>query len=113
LKWSEFGCPKCGRATLTLVKGHEISNELEIVKKLKNKLKLTDEENKTLDELSKRAVLLYRFKRDALLALSARGVGSVEAARILNNVMRGGDLVQEIYESEKKFLMVKEFIRRD
>ncbi|AFK50741.1 DEAD/DEAH box helicase domain protein [Thermogladius calderae 1633] len=113
LKWSGFGCPKCGRATLTLVKGHNISNELEIVKKLKNKLKLTDEENKILDELSRRAVLLYRFKRDALLALSARGVGSAEAVKILNNVMRGRDLVQEIYESEKKFLMVKELIRRD
>jgi len=109
----EFSCPKCGKATLTLVKGRDISRELDLVNKLKKGGRLNSDEDKMLDELSKRATLLYRFKKDALLALSARGVGAHEAARILNSVARGGDLIQEIYESEKRFLMVKEYISRD
>ncbi|WP_440060071.1 DEAD/DEAH box helicase [Thermogladius sp. 4427co] len=109
----EFKCPRCGHATLTIVKSPSVDRELELVRKLRKNEKLTSEENKMLDELSRRAVLLYRFGRDALLALSARGVGSIEAARILNKALRGEDILEEIYESEKRFLLIKDIIDKE
>lgn len=105
---SSFSCPKCGLATLSVVKG-EASREIEVVEKLK-KGKVKGDERSIIDELATRASLLYRFGRNALLVFAGRGVGTSEAIRILNKMISGEDLVKEIYEAEKRFLSVKQYI---
>ncbi|MEM1684603.1 MAG: hypothetical protein QXD60_02495, partial [Nanopusillaceae archaeon] len=108
-KMESYVCPKCRTATLALVKtsGEE---EKKLVNKVRKGEKLTGEEQALQEDLAKRAIMLYRYGRTALLALSARGVGTQEAARILRRVGSGGDLLTEIYESEKKYLKAKKYI---
>lgn len=105
---SSYSCPRCGLATLAVVKG-EASREIEVVEKLK-KGRVKGDERRIIDELATRASLLYRFGRNALLVFAGRGVGTSEAIRILNKMVSGEDLVKEIYEAEKRFLSVKQYI---
>ncbi|MEM4561259.1 MAG: DEAD/DEAH box helicase [Desulfurococcaceae archaeon] len=106
---SNYSCPKCGLATLTMVKG-DLTKEMEVVNKLRSGKKLNPEERRLHEDLAKRAVLLYRHGEKALLAFAGRGVGTQELIRIINRVQQGADLVSEVAECEKKFLMVKKYI---
>ncbi|MEM4481194.1 MAG: DEAD/DEAH box helicase [Desulfurococcaceae archaeon] len=112
MKIEKFSCPKCGFATLTLVKG-DVEKELELVRKLIRGGKLSAEEQRLRDDLAERAVLLYRYGQKALLALSVRGVGTQEAVRVINNVSRGKDLLAELYDCEKRFLKIKKYLDRN
>ncbi|QOR95080.1 DEAD/DEAH box helicase [Thermosphaera chiliense] len=108
-KMEKYVCPKCKTATLALVKtdGEE---EKKVIAKARRGERLTSSEQALLEDLAKRAIILYKHGKTALLALSARGVGASEAARILSKVSSGGDLLSEIYESEKKYLKAKKYI---
>jgi len=108
-KMEKYVCPKCRTATLALVKtdGEE---ERRVIGKVRRGERLTSSEQALLEDLAKRAIILYKHGVTALLALSARGVGASEAARILSKVGSGGDLLTEIYESEKKYLKAKKYI---
>jgi len=107
----EYLCPKCGYATLTLVKG-DVNVELSILDKARKGLKLTSSERRIYEDLVTRSTLLYRFKEKALLALAARGVSTSEAGRILSRVFSGADILEEIYEAEKRFLRAGIFLKR-
>lgn len=109
IKMKSFNCPKCGLATLTLIKG-DISREKELVSKLKRGEKIKGEESSLHMDLAERAVLLYRFGDKAVLALSTLGVGTRDAARIINRYMNGEDLLELLYEYEKRFLKVKKYL---
>jgi ATP-dependent Lhr-like helicase len=109
LEIGKYSCPRCGLATLTIVKG-DAEEEKSIVEKLRRGMELKGGERRLLDDLAKRAVILYKFGKQALLVFAGRGVGTSEAVRILNNASRGTDLVREIYEREKTFLRVKKYI---
>jgi len=109
LEMEKYSCPRCGLATLTVVKG-DAEEEKAVIDKLRKGLELKGEERRILDDLAKRAIVVYRFGKQALLAFAGRGVGTSEAIRILNNVSKGMDLVTEIYEREKAFLRVKRYI---
>lgn len=108
-KMEKYVCPKCRTATLALVKtdGEE---ERRVIGKVRRGERLTSSEQALLEDLARRAIILYKHGVTALLALSARGVGASEAARILSKVGSGGDLLTEIYESEKKYLKAKKYI---
>jgi ATP-dependent Lhr-like helicase len=107
----EYACPKCGYATLTLVKG-DVEVELEVLNKARRGAKLSGEEKKIYEDLVTRATLLYRFRDKALLALAARGVSTSEAARILSRVFGGADILDEIYEAEKRFIRAGVFRKK-
>jgi ATP-dependent Lhr-like helicase len=107
----DYLCPKCGYATLTLVKG-DIEVELNILDKARRSLKLTSNERRIYEDLVTRSMLLYRFKEKALLALAARGVSTSEAGRILSRVFSGADILEEIYEAEKRFLRAGVFLKK-
>jgi len=109
--FNEYACPKCGFATLTLLKG-DVGVELEILNKARKGLKIPGNERKVYEDLVTRSTLLYRFKDKALLALAARGVGTSEAARILSRVFSGADILEEIYEAEKRFIKAGIFKRK-
>lgn len=107
----EYLCPKCGYATLTLVKG-DVNVELSVLDKARRGLKLTSSERRIYEDLVTRSTLLHRFKEKALLALAARGVSTSEAGRILSRVFSGADILEEIYEAEKRFLRAGIFSKR-
>lgn len=109
LKLDEYSCPRCRRATLTIVKG-DASEELKIIEKLVKNIKLNREEQKIRDDLAERAVLLYRYKKLALLAFSTLGVGTREAVTLINKALQEADIYLELYEVEKKFLERKRII---
>jgi ATP-dependent Lhr-like helicase len=108
-KIEKYVCPKCKTATLALVKS-DGEDERRVIGKVRRGERLTSSEQALLEDLAKRAIILYKHGKTALLALSARGVGASEAARILSRVTSGGDLLSEIYESEKKYLKAKKYI---
>ena len=111
VKMSKFVCPKCGFATLTLVKG-DASKELEVIKKLRRGERLSRDEQRIHEDLAERAVLLYKHGSIAALVLSTPGVSTQEAARIINRVLMGSDLISELYEHEKRFIKVKKYLKR-
>jgi ATP-dependent Lhr-like helicase len=110
LKLEKYACPKCGFATLAVVKG-DAQKEIELVKKLRRGDKLNQEERRIHEELVNRALILYNYGDKALLALSIPGVNSREAASIIKNYLSGADLFQLLYEYEKRFLKIKKYIR--
>ncbi|MCY0868779.1 MAG: DEAD/DEAH box helicase [Desulfurococcus sp.] len=111
MEMNSYSCPRCHRATLTVVKG-EGEEERILVDKLKRGEKLKAHEQRLREDLARRAIILFKFGRQALLAFAGRGVGTDEAVRILNNVSRGMDIVSEVYEREKEFLRVKKYIEK-
>lgn len=110
LSLGTYSCPKCGYATLSVIKG-DAERAVEVVKKARRGERLTPEERKLREDLAKRAILLYRYRDKALLALAGRGVGTQDAIRIISRSLEGADLIFEIAECEKRFLMVKNYIR--
>lgn len=109
LGMESYACPKCGFATLTVVKG-DATKELEILEKEKRGEKLSPEERRIREDLSKRAILLYRYGEKALLALAGRGVSTQEAIRIINKALNGSDIIAEVAEVERRFLTVKKYL---
>ncbi|OYT38498.1 MAG: DEAD/DEAH box helicase [Desulfurococcales archaeon ex4484_58] len=107
---SMYSCPRCGSKTLAPIKGDGAAEREIIVKNISGE-KLRKDEKRVLEDLRKRAILFIQFRELALIALSSRGVGVTEAIRVLNKVMHGSDLYKELYESEKKFVKVKKYIK--
>jgi ATP-dependent Lhr-like helicase len=103
-------CPKCGYVVLAPVKG-DGSEEKGIVEKYLRGEKLRKNEYKVLEDLRKRAILYNQFGELALTVLASRGVGVSEAIRIINRVINGSDLFQELYESEKKYVKIKKYLK--
>ena len=109
--FKEYSCLRCGYATLTLVKG-DVDVELEVLSKARRGLKISGDERRVYEDLVTRSTLLYKFGDKALLALAARGVSTSEAARILSKVFTGSDIIEEIYEAEKRFIRAGVFRRK-
>lgn len=103
-------CPKCGYMTLAPVKG-DARKETIIVRKALNRTKLRGEEKTVLEDLRKRAILYSQFGELALKILASRGIGVSEAIRVINRVLEGYDLYNELYESEKKYLRIKTYLK--
>jgi len=110
IKLNKYSCPRCGLATLTLIKGDAVK-EVDLAKKLRKGEKLSPEEQKLHKDLVERAILLYRYGDKAVLALSTPGVGTREAVKIINKYLSGEDLVQVLYEYEVHFLKIKKYLR--
>ncbi len=103
-------CPRCRYAVLAPVKGNG-SEEKSIVWKYLRGEKLRRNEYRVLEDLRKRAILYNQFGELALTVLASRGVGVSEAIRIINKVMNGSDLFYELYESEKKYIKIKKYLK--
>ncbi|MEZ0393441.1 MAG: hypothetical protein ABWK00_00100 [Desulfurococcaceae archaeon] len=109
MEWEKFSCPRCGRASLAPVKPWDLDAAKELVRKARSGSKLTADERRELDELGRRATLLYRLGRTALLVLSAPGINLAEAVNILNRVGHGADVLREIYEGELRYVRSRSF----
>ncbi|WP_048151957.1 DEAD/DEAH box helicase [Palaeococcus ferrophilus] len=104
----DWRCPKCG--SLMLAVAHPIDAELFVkaVKKMKKKEKLEKEEEKAYRKLIKASDLIQSYGWEAILALSAYGVGPDTAARLLGQY-RGEALLVALLEAERTFIRTRRF----
>lgn len=105
---NEWRCPKCG--SLMLAVAHPIDAELFIsaVKKMRRREELGDEEEKAYRKLIKASDLIQSYGWEAILALSAYGVGPDTAARLLGQY-RGEALLVALLEAERTFIRTRRF----
>lgn len=80
-----------------------------IVEKQRSGLKLDAEEEAKLKKLWKVSSLIQNFGRQALLALSGRGVGPEVASRLLRSYLDEDSLVKSVYRAEKLYLQTRGF----
>ncbi len=98
-------CPKCGRGVLVPIYG-----ERELVEATKRFVKGERVNKKLLDEIRSRARLFTTYRRDALVALAGRGIGTRTASKILADYYSGKkDLIDAIIDAEKTYLRTKRF----
>jgi len=101
-------CHKCGARFLTFVKPEDTETERILRRSLK-KSKLTREEEKKLVEAKRKADLVLGYGKNALLALSGRGIGVVSAKRILEKSQSPGSLSKNILEAERIYARTRRF----
>jgi ATP-dependent Lhr-like helicase len=102
-------CPKCGS---TLIAATYSSNDLlaPTVKKKKNGVKLSQEEEHTWRQGSLSASLVQNKGKEAIIILSGRGVGPATATRILRRVHRKEeDLYIDILKAEREYARTRLF----
>ena len=90
-------CSKCGAIKITVLRRYNKE-----MAKLLSKKERTKEENREVKRLHKNASLVLSYRRYALLALMARGIGPDTAARILRRYNRRE--LEKSEEIEIKFL---------
>jgi ATP-dependent Lhr-like helicase len=102
-------CPKCGS---TLIAATYQSNDLlaPTVKKKKNGMKLSPEEEHVWRQGSLSASLVQNKGKEAIIILSGRGVGPATATRILRRVHRKEeDLYIDILKAEREYARTRLF----
>ncbi len=98
-------CPKCGRGVLV-----PVYNEKDLVEAVRRLVKGERVNKRLADEARQRAKLFTVYKRDALVALAGRGIGTKTASRILAEYYSGKkDLIDAIIDAEKTYLRTKRF----
>jgi ATP-dependent helicase Lhr and Lhr-like helicase len=106
---SKIRCPKCGS---TLVAATYARNDqlLGIVKKKKQKSKLTPEEEHIWRQASLSASLVQTKGREAVVVLSGRGVGPATATRVLRRLHHTEqDLYLDILKAEREYARTRLF----
>lgn len=103
-----LACPYCkGRQiAATFRSDYELP---EIIRRNHNGKRLSGEERHRLERAWKTASLVENFGRTALLVLAGYGVGADTAARILRNMIDDENLLRQIYEAERQYIMTKGF----
>ncbi len=102
-------CPKCGSSLLAVTyKGDE--RLLEIVRKRLGRRRLTEEEEKAWETAWKSASLVQTYGKRAVTVMAGRGVGPVNAVRILRNYHRTEEeLYLDIIKAERTYLRTRMF----
>jgi ATP-dependent Lhr-like helicase len=82
-----------------------------VKKKLRN-LPITLEETRRFKRLEQTADLFLVYKKEAAIALAARGVGPATATKILARFHKTqDDLLKDILEAERMYLKTKKYWR--
>jgi len=104
----EIQCPRCKSriVTRTYITDMEIGK---IIKKKQKKKKLTRDENIYYRKLWKVSSLIQNHGKDAVLTLSAYGIGPDTAARVLRNKIDEEDMFRKIYLAEKVYVTTRGF----
>ncbi len=98
-------CPMCGSSMIAPLRPYQDEDLID-----KEKDDLDQEEKKELKKYYKLAELARVYKKRALLALSARGVGHQKAGRILSKRHRDeDDFLKDILEAEIQYARTKRF----
>ena len=102
-------CPKCG-STLVAATYPRNDQLLGIVKKKKQKSKLTSDEEHTWRQAWLSASLVQTKGKEAIVVLSGRGVGPATATRILRRLHRSEeDLYLDILRAEREYARTRLF----
>ena len=104
----DIQCPRCKSriVTRTYITDMEIGK---IIKKKQKKKKLTRDENIYYRKLWKVSSLIQNHGKDAVLTLSAYGIGPDTAARVLRNKIDEEDMFRKIYLAEKVYVTTRGF----
>ena len=70
---------------------------------------LTTEEKEAEKRMMKNANMVLSSGRDAVIALSGRGVGPDSAARILATFAKGDNFYREILKAERRFVQTHQY----
>ena len=102
-------CPKCG---LTLIATTYLTDRdlIKIVKKKKAKRKLTQDEEKIWLRAWRSASIIQTYGKKGALTLAARGVGPINAVRILRRYHRTeDDFYLDILRAEREYVRTRVF----
>ena len=104
----DIHCPRCRSriVTRTYITDMEIGK---IIKKKQKKKKLTRDENIYYRKLWKVSSLIQNHGKEAILTLSAYGIGPDTAARVLRNKTDEEDMFRKIYFAEKVYVTTRGF----
>ncbi|MFW6041276.1 MAG: DEAD/DEAH box helicase [Thermoplasmatota archaeon] len=98
-------CPRCGSFMIAPLRPYDDPDVID-----KDRDKLTASEKKKLREYYKIADLARVYKKKAVMALSARGVGHKNAARILSRAHEDeDDFLRDILKAEIRYARTKRF----
>ena len=108
LKNNNIQCPRCRSRIITRTYVTD-TNIIKIINKKKKRKKLTQEEDKYFKKLWKVSSLIQNFGIEAIITLSAYGIGPDTAARVLRNRIDDEDLFRRIYLAEKVYVTTRGF----
>jgi ATP-dependent Lhr-like helicase len=97
-------CPKCGARLIAALKPYE-EEQLAILKKPRKNA----EERATEQRLRRNANIVLSSGKNAVIALSARGVGPENASRILSTLAEGDAFYREILKAERTFVQTHRY----
>lgn len=97
-------CPLCGAKLIAVLKPYEEPQFLAIRKE-----KLNTEETENRRRMMKNANMVLSGGRDAVIALSGRGVGPDAAARILSTFAKEDNFYREILKAERRFVQTHQY----
>ncbi|AFK22827.1 DEAD/DEAH box helicase [Pyrococcus sp. ST04] len=101
-------CPKCGSLMLAPLHPKDAEEFLKVLKKVKNKMRLSAEEERVYLRGLKASDLYRTYGENAVLALATYGVGVKTASRVLASIPRS-QLISELMELEKKYIRTRKF----
>jgi len=109
IEYSPEKCEKCQSVFLTATFPDD-RDSIDIINKNIRGKKLSKTEMKKLKELKIIASLFSQYKKYALIALSARGVGSTNLGKALSKLSEGEEsFYQNLFNVEKKFLKNRKY----
>jgi ATP-dependent Lhr-like helicase len=102
-------CPTCKSTLLATTYPDDKETKSTIMKKV-NRKKLSEEEEKKWLNIWKNASLIQNYGKNAIIAMTARGVGPTTATRILHKLYKTeNDFYMAILKAERDYLRTKMF----
>lgn len=98
-------CPVCGARLVAALKPYEETMFLA----LRTKKKLSTEEKEAEARMLRNANMVLSSGKQAVIALSGRGVGPEAAARILATFAKGDNFYREILKAERRFVQTHQY----
>jgi ATP-dependent Lhr-like helicase len=108
---NRFRCPSCGSTLLTATYSSD-TDTLSLVKKKLSKRNLGQDEQKRWLRILKNANLIQTYGKKGVIALSAKGVGPINAVRILRKYHRTEkEFYLDIIRAEREYVRTRAFWR--
>ena len=102
-------CPICEASMISVVPQRYLIDAQETIRKHLSGRKMNRQEQRYIGMMLDSASLVSGSGRDAILAMSGRGVGIKTAGRILSKQLIGDSLLKEILEAEKRYVRTRRF----
>lgn len=102
-------CPKCSSKLIGVARKNDMDAQKIVKKKIEGK-ELTNEERKKWDSIYQNGNLVIVYGKKAIFVLAGRGVGPVNATRILTKAnLTEEELLKNILKAEREFVRNKKF----